>query len=302
MRKKLHARLKFVRQRQGKWATLRRGGGSTKRLAVTGASPALLYGTRVVGANDAEFHAIRREVATAAGNTGGGKSMLMGFLLDGSAVVNSDPAFRLTTGPVIEWSTALWSGEVPLEVLDRVARIAASRLAGRRRPWLGAHGPGGVLLLTLRRMGWRLFDARTLEDDRGSRVDLLRVGPREVRCMVERGVSRWQHRMAAAEFGAPPLASGLRLEPLRKVLRKLPVGAPRGNLRSTITGGQWPQARLARAKLHSSSFCQRCVWEDIGLPGTLLHRHLVCDAVETNRRQWLLPSIVAAGEVAQRSG
>ena len=196
VRNQLHARLKFVRQRQGKWATLRRGGGSTKRLAVTGASPALLYGTRVVGANDAEFHAIRREVATAAGNTGGGKSMLMGFPLDRSAVVNSDPAFRLTTGPVVEWSTALWSGEVPLDVLDRVARKAPSRLAGRRRPWSGAHGPGGVLLLTLRRMGWRLFDARTLEDDRGSRVDLLRVGPREVRCMVERGVSRWQHRMA----------------------------------------------------------------------------------------------------------
>ena len=77
VRNKLRARLMFVRQRQGKWASLRRGGGNTKRLAVTGASPALLYGTRVVGANDTECHAFRREVASVADNTDGGESMLM---------------------------------------------------------------------------------------------------------------------------------------------------------------------------------------------------------------------------------
>ena len=90
--------------------------------------------------------------------------------------------------------------------------------------------------------------ARTLEDDRGCRLDMLRTGPREVRRIVERGVSRWQHRMAAAEFGAPSLACGLRLEPLRKVFRKLHAGAPRGNLRSTIIGFHWYLSAVQRPR------------------------------------------------------
>ena len=58
----------------------------------------------------------------------------------------------------------------------------------------------------------------------------------------------------------------------------------------------------AAADYNSRSSCQGCVWGETGLPGTLLHRHLCCEAVASNRRQWLLPSTAAAGEAAQRNG
>ena len=49
----------------------------------------------------------------------------------------------------------------------------------------------------------------------------------------------------------------------------------KGDLRSAITGGQWPQSRLASVPTWTSdNLCQLCV----GATGTLLHRH-VCPAI-----------------------
>ena len=296
--RKLSSRIHAVRRRQRQWAILRRDGGSTKKLARTGALPAMIYGTRVHGATGAQLQAIRREVAAAAGYARGRRSITLCFLLDGSDQRNGDPMFQLTWGPLQEWATALWDGSIPIRVLEQVLRNAAHALVGRTRPWARVHGPAGALLLTLRRIGWELSSARTAVDDQGHVIDMLRTAPHELGVLVARAVGRWQHRIVAQELGEQALSAGLRLHPLRRLIRKTPSARERGAIFSTVSGGQCPQARLAQAKLHAERNCRLCD----GAVGTLDHRHVACDASQPWRYQWLQHDAIAAGRAEVAAG
>ena len=72
------------------------------------------------------------------------------------------------------------------------------------------------------------------------------------------------------------------LEPAIRILHRGNFGAlQRGNLKSAIVKGQWPQARLHAAGLADTSECQLC-----GAIGTLWHRLYDCPALEFFRLQY----------------
>eukprot|EP00972_Heterocapsa_arctica_P012900 1895344-Heterocapsa_arctica.AAC.1 len=61
-----------------------------------------------------------------------------------------------------------------------------------------------------------------------------------------------------------------------------------------MIGGQWPQQRLFEKGYVSSPLCQACSQAD----GTMLHRHIECDAWQNDRAQFLDSDIC----IARRSG
>eukprot|EP00973_Karenia_brevis_P063367 8807706-Karenia_brevis.AAC.1 len=74
----------------------------------------------------------------------------------------------------------------------------------------------------------------------------------------------------------------------------------RGALVSTIVNRQWPQARLAQAKLVESRNCRLCVHfghctpqdEDPKHKGTLVHRLWICPVLHPYRCKWVDPALM----------
>ena len=78
---------------------------------------------------------------------------------------------------------------------------------------------------------------------------------------MRNGIERFIHRGIAADLNQPHLQHGILLEPIARLLttnnvkQRAEWNAKRaGLLRPVVTGGQWAQARLHRAKLVEHPF------------------------------------------------
>lgn len=161
--------------------------------------------------------------------------------------------------------------------------------------------PVAALVASLHRIGWTVLDHSNLVADDGATFDLLSDPPCVVTQAARRAVRRWRLKGIAASFpslvpeqpdllinndrsGDPPTGRFEILLDFPEAIDSLlsgrsgagkklfPDWEPRckGDLRSAITGGQWPQVRLAAVqKWTDTSMCQLCHL----FAGTLMHRH-----------------------------
>ena len=285
-------RIGAVKRRLPRYQALRRGGAKTIGIAKTGAAPALLFATRTLGAPDNVFQQVRANVARAAGLGKNMSSAALGLAIrDGEKAKKTDPAHEMSVGPVVAFATAVWEKSIPFSWLSSAVSAATEAVAKQTRSWKNCKGPIEGMVRTLRRIGWQAASARSIIDDKGATIDLFGVAPSDVGRLVEKGTTRWIWKQLALETGDVSLADGPRLPPLHRLTYGKSSLDPRqkGCVLSTVVGTQWPQQRLHKAGFVESPDCVLCS----GGPGTLLHRHALCEATEASRRQYAPSSVVA---------
>ena len=179
---------------------------------------------------------------------------------------------------------------------------AKAKMLGSEGPkWALVSGPADAVVATAARLQWDFVDSSTVKCDDGAVLDLLLDPPIIVADAVKRAVRRWRTRNMAlnlpALIPAQPDISYLEVgrsskEVLLNFAEELGSLAQcrkahscpsfdlwsdrnRADLVSAVSGGQWPQARLASVKHWTdTNLCQLCK-EHVG---TLAHR-LVCPAI-----------------------
>jgi hypothetical protein len=195
----------------------------------------------------------------------------------------------------------------------------------RPTAWRRVAGPVSALVAAISRLGWSISSHRQLQTDAGEQLDLLLDPPCVVAQAARRAVRRW--RVAGLGQALPaliPRAPDLVVDRDRSerppvdrqelvldfadVLNNLLTTGGKtgkrafadwdtkckGELRSAITGGQWPQARLAAVRSWTdTATCQLCQ----AATGTLQHRH-TCTATVPNEG-WPAPS-AEAGKLGAR--
>ena len=104
----------------------------------------------------------------------------------------------------------------------------------------------------------------------------------------------------SVNLGAPELAGGARLRPIKRLCasRRVCISSrSKGCVLSTVAGRQWTQSRLHDAGYVVDRNCQVCLDE----PGTLLHRHALCPATVVTRRENAPSSVISAARNPSRS-
>ena len=259
---------------------------------------------------DTHLDQVRRAVARALAPEGHGKNHDLVLLACDTLRGTTDPAFDAHVLPIKTWAMAWWQNWRPPDVLRRAARAAKAKLdciAGSC--WHSVAGPTMAMIATATRLGWTIPSPSTFCTDTGAILDLELDPPAAVACEVRQAVRRW--RLGRITKHLPHLMPGVpdvqasrehqhhpagehRLLPegtidLTSILHKMLKGKVqntklfppwecrfRPDLVSAMTGGQWPQARLASVRSWTEdSRCQLC----LGDPGTLEHRHS-CPATE----------------------
>ncbi len=200
-----------------------------------------------------------------------------------------DPAFEAHAGPLVRWAEAIWHGWQDGKALNLSINRARTRATRARRPWSIVCGPAAACVATAARIGWEFKSAAELRTDDGRMLDLRADPPVVIKREVREAVRRWRWRRVVTKF--PSLEGGSvdgeqALGPIRRLLspmaRKSYWGPPQqAALRSAVTGGQWPQARLAAAGVVEDAACLYCKSFFVSAYlhdtiGTFQNRHLRC--------------------------
>jgi hypothetical protein len=275
---------------------LRASRAKAAQLAQAGLRPSLLYGASVAGVPSQALQAIRIATAAAAFGKTSGKSTTLLFATDSRA--DFDPIFGATLPPLLAWATAVWTRSVPLAVLEQALQAALVKVGLAARPWARVQGPAGVVVLTLRRVGWRANSATSWTDHDSHEHDLTTSSPHTVGQHLRRACWCWCWRSLAKQEQFQHIAGGAFLAPVLRRIRAwskgkhLEVGAPvpfgitpqacAAQLRSAVVGGQWPEQRLAEAGYLASPACAACA----APAGTLHHRTWECSAFALAREAW----------------
>ncbi len=266
---------------------------SAARLIQTGGAAVMNFGDDATGVSDSVLLRRRRAVAAAVSRRGKGKDLdVVLAMSDEKSRGGIDPAFNAHTAPIVRWAEAVWGGWIRTQALAKAVDRAKAKLARAKNPWGLVAGPAAATVATAARLGWQLHGAEVMITDRGRRIDLTLDPPVVVKKEVEAAVRRWRWARIVAKH--PQLQGGdadgeAAFKPLRSLLRD---GARNGAwgpaqqsaLRSAITHGQWPQARLRAAGLVDNADCQYCASTASHpgvLPpsGTAVHRVLDCPVV-----------------------
>ena len=241
---------------------------------------------------------MRSCIARAAAPEGGGKNPdLTLYYLDADNGT-LDPAFDAHILPIKFWCMAIWEQWIDSGTLTKAIRNVRCKLDGAKYPWSVTTGPVATLLNSLERIGWSLQSCDTMVDDRGRTLD-LRLDPPIVVCrFAAESVRRWRFARVLHSFhGMDEFHERVELMPgrgtrllCRDVLdmsrsirltregrtaacKALPswTSSHACMLASAVSGGQWPQARLASVKKFDvqDDRCQLC----LSAPGTLAHRY-----------------------------
>ena len=254
---------------------LRRARLPTHQIVRTAGTPAITYSLEVMGASNAHLHNMRTTIARAAAPEGGGKNPdLVLHVLDADNGT-MDPAFDAHILPLKFWSLAIWEKWVCFDALSNALHNVGTKLRNAKSPWSVTTGPVAALVNSLERVGWTLHSYASLSDDRGNQFD-LRVDPPAVVCRaVAASVRRWRMaRIARAFHGMDEFVHRVETQAgqvthlldhdvldvsrsvrlTRQGRTRVCRATPNWNyshvsmLTSAISGGQWPQARLASAK------------------------------------------------------
>jgi hypothetical protein len=177
---------KNVRKRIGK---LRKAGVNTAMMARAAGTQAVTYGYATMGIADSALETARREVARAAAPTTAGKNpnMIL-YTLDGASGT-MDPAFEGNAACILAWATAWWESWIPEQQLTEAFNAVS---AAAKNKWGSVVGPTAALLATLRRIGWRMTDAKTFVDDIGEIHQVNRDSPEAIRRAANRSTRRWR--------------------------------------------------------------------------------------------------------------
>ena len=274
------------------WA-IRRSGGNTKQMARAAGTSAVCYGDDTQGVSNSALNDRRSVLARAAAPEGGGKNPLkVLYALDGASGT-LDPSFDAHMLPIKHWATAWWEGWIDPCQLERAFVHRSSLPAAHRLQWARVAGPTAALDMSLTRVGWKWLSASEFSDHDGARWDCTKDPPAAITKAMKRAVK--QHRLqeiASAHTSLIPEAGdtgngrsqyGLLVVDFAPVLARLLSGKVKalkdtpewtakhaGALLSTLSNGQWTQARRFAVKKWglTTDLCQLCK-EQVG---TQLHR------------------------------
>ena len=319
--KYLKVRMKHFAKRIPRIHRLRKAGISAARITRAAGTPMITYGAEVSSMAPSHLAAGRRAIARAAAPEGGGKSSLVILYVVDGVQGTLDPAFDANVLPLHMWAMAHWQWWLSLRQLEDAMAVAVEAHPHEQATnWRKVAGPVAALVASLKRIGWTMRNHRLMRSDIDEEFDLLLDPPCVVVQAARRSVRRWRlacigQLMPALlpqepdivvrhdRSGQTPTSTHVVSIDFADVLDSVLTSRSRaahtaftpweakcrGDLRSAITGGQWPQARLA--SMHSwtdTSECQLCH----GAQGTLVHRHSCSATVPTGG--WPLPSEKAA--------
>ena len=293
----LTKRLQDARVKTHRIHSLRRAGVRTKLVVRAAVTPAITYAIECVGASNTHLHNMRVAVAQAAAADACGKNPDLVLWTADADVGTMDPAFDAHVLPLKFWPYAVWQQWRPPGVLDAAICNVSAKLDASKSTWAVTTGPVAVLLNSMWRIGWELHSFATLTDDRGQAFDLRLDPPAVIERAARESVRRWRLARIANSFtclrefcysrrnsqGEVTHLLCRDVVDLSHVLRPVLAGkarscrdAPRWSakhssmLLSAISGGQWPQARLASTRSFTDDDrCQLCLQEQ----GTLEHRY-----------------------------
>ena len=228
-------RVRKVASRRERYLML--GKKAATRLVRTGAAPAMNYGASVYGTPSTTLKAVRGFACAVRGEVRG-RSSFARLLLAGY-----DPGVGMAVSPILDWAKAIWDDLVHHEELQTVWKGAHVNIAGSQTPFRRVAGPGGAMLASCLRIGWKCPSFSHLARANGEVLDLRVVCPMQVLKHATADLSRLEagnSSLAKRIGGAPDL------EPLCNYLTSCRIkGAPvAGSLRALGEGGWWGQARL----------------------------------------------------------
>ena len=243
----------------------------------------------MVGINDTQLFQLRRQARKAACRHTAGRNLTIDLALLGDQV---DPAYRCNRDPILMWLQGLWDHRLPRAWMQTAFLRATHDMAKCKRPWQVVKGPAGAVVATLRRIGWRVISPVKWETHVGV-VHVCKTCPKSIAKLVDQATEMWLWREVAGKNPTfDGFASGALMKPILRLLRE--PSTPdwsekhKGQLRSIVAEGQWPQARLFRAGLVDDPSCVAC-----GHPaGTMHHRFWDCPARESFRRAYGIDAII----------
>ncbi len=132
------------------------------------------------------------------------------------------------------------------------------------RPWAAVNGPAAATVATAARLGWNFINGHSVTTDDGKTLNFELDPPTVIKKEVDAAVRRWRWARVVGKNLA--LAGGAAdgeqvLGPIRRLLSPAARNAQwvlvyQAALRSAVTNGQWPQARLAAAGLVDADGCE----------------------------------------------
>jgi hypothetical protein len=114
------------------------------------------------------------------------------MIADGKVKGSADPAYAAHEDTLGSWAQAVWNRWLPLSALRKLFAVASANLAGTRRPWAVARGPGAAVVLTMRRLKWVSSSPFLWITDAGRSLDLQADPPVVVVREVHAAVQRWR--------------------------------------------------------------------------------------------------------------
>ena len=304
--KALAVRLPAFAKRIQRIHAIRKVGVRVTQLVRTAGTPAVMYGVEAIGMADSQLQRTRSAIARASAPGGGGKNPDLVLWAIDQARGTMDPAFDAHVLPIKFWALAVWQEWRPRRMLERALLDARTKLLTfKTSVWQKVVGPASAIVASAARLGWRFLSAFELETDCGKTLSFLQDSPSYIAEEVREAVRRWRFARITqnmtyltplvVDVDATPLSDGNRqrtsepgiysldfVDMLGNLLRrsKMPLGdfplwenRHATSLISAITGGQWPQARLASVRRWTDDDrCQLCVSHC----GTLAHRHECC--------------------------
>ena len=265
------ARVKKVTCRKTRYSKL--GKNAASRLVKAGAAPAMNYGASVYGTPSTTLKAIRGFACSVRGEMRGRSTFAR------LELAKYDPGTECAVGPILEWAKAIWDEAVSHEELRVVWKQAHCLIAHKASPFRHVAGPGGAMLASCLRLGWKVPRHDIIMKRDGTMLDLSRTCPKQVNlhALQDLRLTEALSSSLTARIGGPP-----DLEPLSDYLatKKMLRSPAAASLRALGEGGWWTQERLFQEGRADDPWCKAC--GDRGgigqIRGTLYHRMCGCSA------------------------
>ena len=125
----------------------------------------------------------------------------------------ADPLFAAHEGPIVTWAMAIWERWFPISAFESLAAFAVTKLDGAQRVWSNVTGPATGVLATMRRRGWKMFDAFRVVTDNERLMDLRIDPPTVITEEYRLAVRRFRWRCVETKIGKLTLCNLSQLEP-----------------------------------------------------------------------------------------
>ena len=259
-------------------------GAKAKKLVTTGWRPALVYGSSSWGMDDREMAQLSRvSFACSVANTSGRSRTAM-LLLRGS------PEASAAWASLHKWAKEVWQlgqgicrhGSSLPSLLKAFGEVRAFPPAS----WAEVRGPIGAAICEASRLGWQFDSATTIILHDGEVADLLVYSPA---FLVVKAKEAYQLKKKAELGTKLGLPGPVGLEPVLRTLAATKDPHSRAIIECFLSGGLWPNNRLAEAGFAVQASCDKCGRQD-----SVRHRLWECrDERVAKLRAELVPSSTA---------